>query len=239
MYMRLSVLSQGIRHGHSLRGNVDIMSKLLELAVKQALNIPADNVVSAKVPSNKKGKVAKVALKDMNLSQYDTSTDETLCMYFDETRRSALELFCVGAQNICTLLETEVPEIRAEMMAQCPIIFPSGKVSYNEWKALGAYLKGRSEYQYKEMVTAVKALSKMKGKLPSADGKGKAGKRTVSPSTWHATLARELAKVSERMTKCPAKDVDRDALQAFAKALKAIEAAEKSLARSIARNKAA
>ena len=75
MYMRLSVLSEGIRLGHSLRGNVDIMSKLLELAVKQALNIPADNVVAGKVPSNKKGKVAKVALKDMNLSQYDTSTD--------------------------------------------------------------------------------------------------------------------------------------------------------------------
>jgi len=211
------------------------MSKLLELAVKQALNIPADNVVSAKVPSNKKGKVAKVALKDMSVAQYDVASDADLCIYFNEARREWIEEFAAVSEDLRYSLET-TKAIHKDLAGR---IWPNGKASYNECNSLFTFLKGRSEYAYKCMKTAVKALPKMKGKLPSKDGGTKSGKRTVSPSTWHATLARELAKVSERMSKCPTKDVDKDALVAFTKALRAIEAAEKSLARSIARNKAA
>lgn len=160
-----------------------------------------------------------------------------------EQRREATFDALFNAERVALICEfvdlgidaaAEQDSQRARMVNVFPRIFPSGKVSYNEWKVLGASLRAIDEYVYKVAVLAVKLLPKMNGALPSKDGGGKGGKRSASPAKWHASFLTALQGLRERMTKCPKADIDADALRSVVDALRALDLADRALAKRIA-----
>lgn len=199
-------------------------------AIQQALNTSDPNAVQAATPKGKQGKVRATPLKEMDPSAYAVATETAMDVYFADTdRRANIEEFAAVAEDLRWALESK----RARMAELCGLIFPRGKATYNEQQTLLAYLRGISVTAYDSMRAAIKALPKMGGALASKDGGKKSATRAVSPSRWYSALAKDLAKVRDRMTKVPKHDIDSDVLRAFTSALRAVDAAEKAMAKRI------
>jgi len=211
--------------------------KAVGLAIQESLGVKSSPNLSLKA---KKGKVVEPKLRDMTVAQYDNASEARLAIYVpDEAKRNLIEEFATLAmdQQMADHDHQLDRETRlAQINALAAKIWPTGKVSYNEYGAIALYLKGRNEYAYKCLIAAVKALPGMKGKLPAADGSKKSGKRKASPVTWVNVLAREFAKVTARMAKVPKDDVDSDALR---RAVRAISEASAAVAAMEKRIKAA
>lgn len=200
---------------------------VLGAALAKALGNTSD--VNASQAKDSKAKVAKVKLRDMDPIAYANASTAGLELMFNEERRVWIEEFAAISEDHRYSEETT----RAEQTRLAGLIWPNGKASYNEVQAVGSFLRGISEYSYKSMIRAIKALPKMGGALPSKDGGKKSTTRATSPRIWYGSMAKKLANVRDQMAKCPKQDIDADVLRTFVAALKAIDTAERMLAKRI------